>query len=328
MTVAAGSQCTGPSAEAAFGDCWVRNLSPAANVRSPQPCPAANGTNCRLLSEPRFKATPARYCERRRSKQGRSPTSRRCCRPATADSFARVPSPASPSAGCIGTKPGSIRICRLKCHDCIGGSRPTAGFCWAFEYVQGRHPDLSPDSPDLPAVAATLSTMAIALTPSPIPKVQAASVRWADRVAPEVVDGQTLVHTDVTPHNFLIHEGGMTVVDWSMPCRGAAWIDTALMVVRLVRAGHSPEQAEGWAGQILVWSTARPEGVDAFAVGVAALSRDRQRQRPSVTHLGPLAEPPRAGTTTATARSHEPMRSVMHSRPPKRVDIVRPASAS
>lgn len=120
--------------------------------------------------------------------------------------------------------------------------------------------------------------MAIALTPSPIPKVQAASVRWADRVAPEVVDGQTLVHTDVTPHNFLIHEGGMTVVDWSMPCRGAAWIDTALMVVRLVRAGHSPEQAEGWAGQILVWSTARPEAVDAFAVGVAALSRDRQRQ--------------------------------------------------
>ena len=26
----------------------------------------------------------------------------------------------------------------------------------------------------------------------------------ADRVAPEAVDGQTLVHTDVAPHNFLI----------------------------------------------------------------------------------------------------------------------------
>jgi hypothetical protein len=158
-----------------------------------------------------------------------------------------------------------------------------------FEYVEGRHPDLSPDSPDLPAVAAALSAMAAALTPCPIPKVQAATVRWADRIAPEVVDGQTLVHTDVTPHNFLIHGGGVTVVDWSMPCRGAAWIDTALMVVRLIRAGHSPEQAEAWAGQISVWSSARPESVDAFAAGVAALSRDRQQQRPSATHLGPLA---------------------------------------
>jgi hypothetical protein len=180
-----------------------------------------------------------------------------------------------------------------------------------FEYVEGRHPDLSPDSPDLPAMAATLGAMAVALTPCPIPKVQAATVRWADRVAPEVVDGQTLVHTDVTPHNFLIHAGGVTVVDWSMPCRGAAWIDTALMVVRLIRAGHSPEQAEAWAGQIPVWSTARPEAVDAFAVGIAALSRDRQKQRPSATHLDALAdaaeswnhyrsrEKPRAGTPRA-----------------------------
>lgn len=159
-----------------------------------------------------------------------------------------------------------------------------------FEYVEGRHPDLSPGSPDLLAMAATLSTMASALTPCPVPKVQAATARWADRVAPEAVDGQTLAHTDVTPHNFLIHAGGVTVVDWSMPCRGAAWIDTALMVVRLVRAGHSPDQAEAWADQIPVWSTARPEAIDAFAAGVAALGRDRQQQRPAVIHLGPLAD--------------------------------------
>jgi hypothetical protein len=99
-----------------------------------------------------------------------------------------------------------------------------------------------------------------------------------------------LVQTDVTPFNFLIHGGAATVLDWSMPCRGAAWIDTALMVVRLIRAGHSPEQAEAWAGQVPVWSAARPDAVDAFAAGVAALSRERQQQRPSATHLGPLAD--------------------------------------
>jgi hypothetical protein len=165
--------------------------------------------------------------------------------------------------------------------------------CWlilGFEYLEGRHPDLSPSSPDLPAVAVTLSAMASALTPCPVPKVQAASVRWADRVAPEVVDGQTLVHTDVTPHNFLAYGSGMTVVDWSMPCRGAAWIDTALMVVRLIRGGHSPEQAEVWAGQIPAWSAAPPEAVNAFATGIAALSRERQQERPSANHLGPLAD--------------------------------------
>jgi Ser/Thr protein kinase RdoA (MazF antagonist) len=113
-----------------------------------------------------------------------------------------------------------------------------------FDYVDGRHPDLSPGSSDLSSVAAALSEMAMTLTPCPAVKVQAATARWAGWIRPEVVDGDTLVHTDVTPFNFLIRQDGVTVVDWSMPCRGAAWIDTALMTIRLVRAGHRPEQAE------------------------------------------------------------------------------------
>ncbi|WP_233413298.1 hypothetical protein [Nucisporomicrobium flavum] len=157
-----------------------------------------------------------------------------------------------------------------------------------FECVEGRYPDVSPGSPDLPAVAATLSAMAAALTPCPVPFVQAAVARWAGWVAPDVVDGQTLVHTDVTPRNFLAHGRGVTVVDWSMPCRGAAWIDTALMVVRLIRAGHTPGEAQAWADQIPVWSSAEPAAIDLFAGGVAALSLRRQQQRPSADHLAPL----------------------------------------
>ncbi|WP_433374021.1 phosphotransferase [Actinoplanes sp. CA-142083] len=159
-----------------------------------------------------------------------------------------------------------------------------------FEYVPGRHPDLGPDSPDLPAMAGALGAMATTLTPCPADKVQSAAARWSGYVPPEVVDGNTLIHTDVTRYNFLIYEGVVTIVDWSMPCRGAAWIDTALMVIRLVRAGHGPEQAEAWAGQIPVWSTASPEAVSAFAAGITELSRERAQQRPSATHLGPLAD--------------------------------------
>ncbi|MBB4695544.1 phosphotransferase [Paractinoplanes abujensis] len=159
-----------------------------------------------------------------------------------------------------------------------------------FEYVAGRHPDLAPGSSDLPAMATALSAMASKLTPCPAVRVQPATVRWADHIPAEMVDGDTLIHTDVTPYNFLLHDGGVTLVDWSMPCRGAAWIDTALMVIRLVRAGHSPEQAEGWAGLVPVWSAARREAVDAFAAGIATLSREREQQRPSASHLGPLAD--------------------------------------
>jgi hypothetical protein len=79
-------------------------------------------------------------------------------------------------------------------------------------------------------------------------------------------------------------------VDWSMPCRGAAWIDTALMVIRLIRAGHSPAQAEAWAARTPAWSAARHEAVDAFAAGIATLSREREQQRPSAEHLGPLTD--------------------------------------
>jgi hypothetical protein len=159
-----------------------------------------------------------------------------------------------------------------------------------FEYVDGRHPDLAPGSPDLSAVAATLTAMTTALTPCPPIRVQPATLRWADRIAPDLVDGDTLAHTDVTPYNFLIHGSRVTVVDWSMPCRGAAWIDAALMIVRLIRAGHTPDQAEAWAGRIPAWPAARPEAVDAFADAVAALNRERQHQRPAATHLGPLAD--------------------------------------
>jgi hypothetical protein len=159
-----------------------------------------------------------------------------------------------------------------------------------FEHVDGRHPDLTPESPDLGAVATTLAAIGSALTPCPAIGVQPATARWADRIAPELIDGDTLVHTDVTPYNFLVHDSGVTVVDWSMPCRGAAWIDAALMIIRLIRAGHTPGQAEAWACQIPAWPAAQPEAIDTFANAVAILKRERQYQRPSVAHVGPLAE--------------------------------------
>jgi hypothetical protein len=154
-----------------------------------------------------------------------------------------------------------------------------------FDVVPGRHADLSAGSPDLPLLAATLAELTARLTPCPTSHVQPATVRWAGRVADEVVDGDTLLHTDITPRNFLVDGNRVAVVDWSMPCRGAPWIDTARMIIRLILAGHTPAEAEAWASTIPAWSAARPAAVDAFAPALARLARERAG-RPSA----PLAD--------------------------------------
>ncbi|ABP52992.1 hypothetical protein [Salinispora tropica] len=157
-----------------------------------------------------------------------------------------------------------------------------------FDHVEGRHPDLSPGSDDLPAIADALTGLSHALTPCPPVRVQPATVRWQGRIAPHLVDGDTLCHTDVTPFNFLVGRG-VRLVDWSMPIRGAAWIDTALMIVRLIRAGHTPAQAESWADQIPPWKQASPEAVEVFASSLADLWEQRRRENP-VPHRRQLAE--------------------------------------
>ncbi|MEV0002260.1 hypothetical protein AB0H28_08240 [Micromonospora sp. NPDC050980] len=158
-----------------------------------------------------------------------------------------------------------------------------------FAYAPGRHPRLEPGSPDLDAVAGLLSTLARRLTPSPFVEAQPFAERWRGLVDAELVDGDTLLHTDMTPRNFLLDGGRLRLVDWSAPSRGAAWIDTAFMLVRLVRAGHDPGAAERWASRVPAFAGARPDAVTAFAVALAQLWERRQRTSPA-PHRGPLLD--------------------------------------
>jgi hypothetical protein len=149
-----------------------------------------------------------------------------------------------------------------------------------FEHVAGRHPNFGPNSVDLAAIAETFMFLAEALTPCPVP-VQPFSKRWEGLIAPELVAGDTLLHTDVTPHNFLVTASGTRVVDWAMPCRGAAWIDAAFLVVRLVAAGHTPAEAETWAEQLGAWRGASSRAVDAFADALVTLWRRKEQVEPA-----------------------------------------------
>lgn len=149
-----------------------------------------------------------------------------------------------------------------------------------FEHVEGAPPDISPGSSDLALVASALVELAAVLTPAPV-AVRPFTRRWAGLVEPAVVAGSTLLHTDMTPRNFLVAGKRVWVVDWSMPSRGAAYIDAALMVVRLIRAGHEPAGAVAWAQALPAWGAAPAASLTAFARALAVLAHRRSETDPA-----------------------------------------------
>lgn len=165
-----------------------------------------------------------------------------------------------------------------------------------FEHVSGRHADFSPRSPDLPLVADAVQKISEIAAPPPdiaqrvIAKQWAAVmmfeiradppegahtwsvenatvlVEWAAQ-APRHMQGPQLIHSDLNPLNILISDRAQ-VVDWAWWRTGAAWVDPAFLVVRLIAAGHEPAHAEAWADQFDGFRDARSEALTAFAASL------------------------------------------------------------
>lgn len=182
----------------------------------------------------------------------------------------------------------------------------------AFTHVSGRPADLSPESSDLRLLAALLGHMTRRLTPAP-GRWRALADRWAaapgwralaentpddlapwirdnlyplvgwDDAAPELLSGDTLLHTDLTADNLLISRRPY-VVDWAWPACGPAWADIAFLVIRLIHAGHTPAQAEAWAASVPAWQTAPATAITAFAVTLAGRREQRRRTHPAPHH--------------------------------------------
>lgn len=136
----------------------------------------------------------------------------------------------------------------------------------AFECVEGRHADYAPGSSDLPKVVEVLAELGGIRAPK-LP-LRAAEERWAEHVddpaSLELLAGGTLLHTDISPYNVLITSGPARIIDWAWPTKGAAFIDPCYFAIRLMAAGHSPEQAEYWTSQVPAWRNAPKEAVDTF----------------------------------------------------------------
>lgn len=170
-----------------------------------------------------------------------------------------------------------------------------------FEHVQGHPADLAPGSPDLPRVAEKLRTLAAHSPSRPAAKQQLIGERlagiqvwntylrqgvpdnldpWAsgnlaelaarEAAAPAHTIGETLLHTDLNSHNWIIGPAGTRIVDWSWTARGAAWVEVEFLAPRLLAAGHAPRDVERWADG--VYASPPPIGGSAaFAVALAGI---------------------------------------------------------
>lgn len=151
-----------------------------------------------------------------------------------------------------------------------------------YEYADGRHPDLSPGSPDIELLVGALATMSAVPWPESVKKKPLVR-RWGTFLPEDrqsALQGRTLAHTDISPLNMLITADGLLMVDWALAAPAPAWADTAFAVLRLVHAGHSAREAEMLARRVPVFRDAAPDAVTAFADAVQAVWADRERADP------------------------------------------------
>lgn len=140
-----------------------------------------------------------------------------------------------------------------------------------FEHVNGRHADYSPGSPDLPLLKAAVDRLQVV----PLPEhVRVGVERYYGGL--EAMAGTALLHIDLHPDNVLIADGQAYLVDWAWACKGAEWAELAMLVFRLMAAGHTIDSAEAWGRAFPSWQDGH--SLNAF-VRANAQSWDRAAQR-------------------------------------------------
>jgi hypothetical protein len=138
-----------------------------------------------------------------------------------------------------------------------------------FEYIPGRPADYSPGSPDLDLIVELMEELGKIEVPADPGPLKFAEDRWKSYVDDPadalVLAGTALTHTDWMPDNVLISQGRAWLIDWAWPTLGAAWIDPACWLLRMMARGHTARQAEALAARLPAYATADPRHVDVFA---------------------------------------------------------------
>ncbi|MBU7597623.1 aminoglycoside phosphotransferase [Streptomyces sp. P38-E01] len=167
------------------------------------------------------------------------------------------------------------------CPRLLGRVRAAGWDLIVYEHLDARHATYAPGSLDLPAVADAIEELQAVRCPDGL-HVKDAAQRWAtyaDDADTAPLQGDALLHTDLAPHNVLITDRAH-LIDWAWPTRGAAWIDPAVLVLRLMEAGHSAREADIFARRFPSWSTVPRHAVEVFSVANARTWEEIARHDP------------------------------------------------
>ena len=138
-----------------------------------------------------------------------------------------------------------------------------------YQHVEGRHADYRPGSRDPDALLPLIKALGEIEVPAGSGPFKMAEDRWKTYVDDprelEIFVGATLQHTDWIPHNVLISPERPYLIDWAWPTLGAAWMDPAYFLIRLMASGYSTEDAEAFAAQVPAFAKADPAQLDVFA---------------------------------------------------------------
>lgn len=169
-----------------------------------------------------------------------------------------------------------------------------------FEHAPGQEANLAPGSSDLPFVMDTVAAIAGPCPWTEAPSVMAKATALLREAEAFLADspghgdhepliktldlnelgGTALLHADLHAGNLLVDGDRCRVVDWSMACQGAPWVDVALLIPRLIDAGHTPTAAEAVAARVPAWGAA-PAGA------VTALTAARTLFAARLAEVGP-----------------------------------------
>jgi hypothetical protein len=139
-----------------------------------------------------------------------------------------------------------------------------------YEYVDGRHADYSPRSPDLDRLVHLMDALSAIKAPDDPGPFKRAEDRWKlyvdDPESASAFAGLALTHSDWTPDNVLVSPHRAWLIDWAWPTLGAAWTDPACWILRLMASGgHTASEAEWQASRVQAFQAADPAHIDLFA---------------------------------------------------------------
>jgi hypothetical protein len=134
----------------------------------------------------------------------------------------------------------------------------------AFEYLDGRHANLAPGSPDLPKIADTLTRLG--QIPAPELPLRRLQDRWAglgEDSALTLLAGDQLLHTDLNPLQHP-HRRARAHRRLGLAHPRSCLDRCGLRRPVVIADGDSPAAAEIWAAGIRAWATASRPGIDVF----------------------------------------------------------------